>query len=167
MHVPDPHAIDASGPAPLLRALTVQSSVERVLTAWCDPAVQAVLFAGAAELVEIGTAASRWRLNAPLGQHPVVSLRSQRRSDVLVQQVIQGEDGELASTWLIARPCLHRDGVEVELRVRYAPDGLVERMLTRLLDPAPAVLAGQVLRRLRAWLESGEVPTLQSNPAAR
>jgi hypothetical protein len=57
--------------------------------------------------------------------------------------------------------------VEAELQVRYAPDGVVERLAARLLDPAPPALAGQILRRLRAGLETGEVPTLQSNPAAR
>jgi len=167
MHVPDPRNVEATDPAPIMRALTIQADVAQVMTAWCDPEVQRQLFAGAAELVEVGSEASLWRLTAPLGRHPVVRLRTHAPSTMLVQQVLETDDGAQAAISLAVRPCAHRPGVEVELRVRYAPDGLVEGLLTRLLDPPPAALAGQILRRLRALLESGEIPSLTSNPAAR
>ncbi|MDX3931748.1 MAG: hypothetical protein QHC77_07400 [Stenotrophomonas sp.] len=167
MHVPDPHDSEAARPAPIRRAITLQASVERVLDAWTDPAVQSVLFAGFADFVESSREGSRWRVSAPLGQHPVVFLRTVGQSALRVQQDVEGDAGVLASLSLTARPCVNRDGVEAELQVRYAPDGVVERLAARLLDPAPPALAGQILRRLRAGLETGEVPTLQSNPAAR
>jgi hypothetical protein len=40
-------------------------------------------------------------------------------------------------------------------------------MLAKLLGPAPKLLLQKALRRFKSLAETGEIPTLQRNPAAR
>jgi uncharacterized membrane protein len=63
------------------------------------------------------------------------------------------------------------DANEIIVSYRPAPNHLGTEMSLRLKTPAPDLLTGavafKVLYRCRALLQTGEVPTIRSNPSAR
>lgn len=63
------------------------------------------------------------------------------------------------------------DGNQIEVKYRPAPHELGTEVALSVKTAAPALLSGaaayKVLYRLRALMQTGEVPTIQSNPSAR
>jgi uncharacterized membrane protein len=52
----------------------------------------------------------------------------------------------------------------VEYRVEGGP---LAQAAAKLVGAAPDAVVATVLRRFKAWVECGEVPTLRDNPSAR
>ncbi|AVQ07192.1 TPA: hypothetical protein HH295_08065 [Xanthomonas vasicola pv. zeae] len=152
----------------IVRSLTIRAEPHQILDAWCDANVQQRILQGAAELVSGDGQASRWRLHAPLHQNVAVTLyRADARLGEAVRYDAEGEHGLRLSIVLQVRPARGRQASEATLSLHYAVEGLLAQLLTKQVDPAPYLLAGKGLRRLRAWLEAGEVPTLLHTPSAR
>lgn len=84
-----------------------------------------------------------------------------------MRYIAEGEHGLQVDVLLQVRPARGRDASEVNATLRYAVEGVIAQLFTKLVNPAPYVLLGKTLRRLRAWLEAGEIPTLAYTPAAR
>ncbi|MEI4535529.1 hypothetical protein WAE93_30445 [Pseudomonas aeruginosa] len=63
------------------------------------------------------------------------------------------------------------NGNQIVVKYRAAPRELGTEVTLCVQAPAPALLSGaaafKVLYRLRALMQTGEVPTIQSNPSAR
>jgi len=157
----------AEGDRRIVRTLTFQADPARVLEAWCDLGVQQAVLAGAARCRGGDALESQWEVHAPMNQRFDVVLRRLDASPGLVRHRVEGEHGLRLDAVLEARALADRSGTEATLLLDYQVEGVVAQVLARLLDPAPRLLAGNALRRVRAWLEAGEVPTLDRNPSAR
>ncbi|KGU53885.1 hypothetical protein NY99_15455 [Xanthomonas phaseoli pv. phaseoli] len=152
----------------IVRSMTIRAEPHQILDAWCDANVQQRVLEGAAELVSGDGQASRWKLHAPLHQDVEVTLRrADARLGESVRYDAEGEHGLQLTIVLQVHPARGRKASEATLSLHYAVEGVLAQVLTKLVNPAPYVLAGKGLRRLRAWLEAGEVPTLLHTPAAR
>jgi uncharacterized membrane protein len=132
------------------QTVTIACPAERIEQFWRDPEQLSVVLGDIAEVESTGQDGYRWRL-------------------------LRGAD----AAWdcrLVAEP----DGVRFvgngdrnELAVRYrpAPRDLGTEVTLQVTSPAPGLLSGaaayQVLYRLRALMQTGEVPTIRSNPSAR
>ncbi|MBB3825570.1 hypothetical protein [Xanthomonas arboricola] len=152
----------------IVRSMTMRAEPHQILDAWCDANVQQALLQGAADLVSGDGRASRWTLHAPLHQQLAVELRrGEARMGESVRYEVEGEHGLRLDILLQVQPARGREGCEAILTLQYAVDGVIAQLLTKLVNPAPYVLAGKGLRRLRAWLEAGEMPSLLHTPSAR
>lgn len=130
------------------QTVTIACQPERVERFWHDPDQLSVVLGDIAEVEVIGEDRYRWRL-------------------------VQGPAWE---SQLAAEPGLLRylgtaDDNEIDVEYRPAPKDLGTEVTLRVKAPAPGLLSGaaafKVLYRLRALLQTGEVPTIRSNPSAR
>jgi uncharacterized membrane protein len=130
------------------QTVTIACPVERIEQFWRDPDQLSVVLGDIAEIDTDGRDRYRWRLSA----EPDVAWQSTLVADT---------DG--------AR--FVGDGNEIVVRYRAAPHELGTEVTLCLKTPAPALLSGaaafKILYRLRALMQTGEVPTIQSNPSAR
>jgi uncharacterized membrane protein len=130
------------------QTVTIACPVERIERFWRDPDQLSVVLGDIADIDADGPDRYRWRVSAA----PDVTWDSR-----LVEEPggirFVGNGNEIVVTY---RPAPRELGTEVTLCVK---------------APAPALLSGgaafKVLYRLRALMQTGEVPTIQSNPSAR
>lgn len=130
------------------QTVTIACPVERIEQFWRDPDQLSVVLGDIAEVDADGPDRYRWRLSAG--------------SDVAWDSTLIAETGGVRfvgnGNQIVVhyRPALHELGTEVTLCLE---------------TPAPALLSGaaafKILYRLRALMQTGEVPTIQSNPSAR
>lgn len=152
-------------PAPAQQTLTVARTPEQVAAALRDPQVlsRALGDAGHVEPDAGSTDGYRWLLTAGGGQ---ATWRSR-----LVEEPSSAPGEPTTLRWTAtARP----RGREVTATLREAPNGLGTEVTLRLALPLPpgghlaaGALAFTALYRLRALLQTGEVPTITPQPAAR
>lgn len=158
------------GNARVRRSLSIDAAPGALLEAWRDPDVQAQVMAPLATFVSGDARLMRWRIDLPLDRIAEVESRethldsaSSRYSSRTVQRPRVTADLEFS-----VRPAPADFGTEATLAADYAlPGGVLADAAARLFGAAPDLLAGTVLRRLKALIETGEIPTLRGNPSAR
>lgn len=133
------------------RTLTFRDPAQAIIAAWCDPAVQRHILDGAARPDGQVDGASLWRVRSAFGPSPQVRLRLEARDHNTARHRVDGDGGFRVLSELSTAPS--PGGTEVTLQVCFHPDGLLDRAPPQV-DPTPVLLAGQALRRLRAWLET-------------
>lgn len=140
--------VDAQPARATAQTVTVACPVERIAQFWRDPQQLSEVLGDVAEVEVSGPYRYRWRL---LGGSAVAWDSRLVPEDDGVRFI--GGGNELAISY---RPAPHDLGTEVTLRAT---------------TPAPGLLSGaaafKVLYRLRALMQTGEVPTIRSNPSAR
>lgn len=139
---------DAAPDAAKAQTVTIACQPERIEQFWQDPDQLSVVLGDIAEVETLGEDRYRWRLT----EGP--AWESRRAAEPgRVRFVGTGDDNELVVEY---RPASNDLGTEVTMRVQ---------------APTPGLLSGaaifKVLYRLRALLQTGEVPTIRSNPSAR
>lgn len=130
------------------QTVTIACPVQRIEQFWRDPDQLSVVLGDIADIDADGRDRYRWRMSA----EPPVIWESTRVIEPGGVRFV-GQGNEIAVKY---RPAPRQLGTEVTLRVK---------------APAPALLSGaaafKILYRLRALLQTGEVPTIRSNPSAR
>lgn len=140
--------VDAQPPRATAQTVTIACPVDRIAQFWRDPLQLSVVLGDIAEVEASGDDRYRWRLL----EGPDATWES---------RLVTREDG----VGFVG------DGSELTISYRAAPHDLGTEVTLRATTPAPGLLAGaaayKVLYRLRALMQTGEVPTLRSNPSAR
>lgn len=130
------------------QTVTIACPVERIERFWRDPDQLSVVLGDIADIEADGRDGYRWRLSAD----PNVTWDS---------TLIDEPDGIR----------FVGNGNQIVVNYRPAPRELGTEVTLCVKAPAPALLSGaaayKVLYRLRALMQTGEVPTIQSNPSAR
>ncbi|WP_185820609.1 SRPBCC family protein [Xanthomonas sp. GW] len=160
---------DALGGTRMLRTVSILAEPHRILDAWCDMAVQQQILDGIADLQSGDGYASQWRLHLPLDRHIALNYRrGEARLGEWVRYEGSGEHGLQLQTELSVRPAPNGFGCETLLAVEYRVEGgPLAQAAAKLVGAAPDAVVATVLRRFKAWVECGEVPTLRDNPSAR
>lgn len=152
----------------IVRTLTIAAEPEQILHAWCDVDVQRQILDGAAELLTGDGCHAVWRLRLPLDPHAEFThSRVEARLGQSVRYAGRGEHGLQVESLLQVAPAPGTYGCEATLVVDHRVEGAIAQAIAKLAGPAPDMLAGKALRRLKAWLEAGEVPSLHRNPSGR
>lgn len=132
------------------QTVTIRCPVERIEQFWRDPDQLSVVLGDIAEVDAAGQDRYRWQLSN--GADVSWESRLVPEPDG-VRFVGTGDDNQLSVSY---RPAPRDLGTEVTLRVK---------------TPAPGLLSGaaayKVLYRLRALMQTDEVPTIRTNPSAR
>jgi uncharacterized membrane protein len=151
------------------RSITIEASAEELYDRWREPETHERLWAHFADVTRTDEDEQHWAVGGPL--------------DVTIEwdaEVTEDEPGEFlrweslpgatvpneGSVRFAPRP--DRDETEVTLHVRFdPPGGSLTTMIADRLDFVPDAVAGQVLDRFKALVETGEIPTTESNPSGR
>jgi uncharacterized membrane protein len=166
---------DSSNPGPgagqVRCSASILSGPEELLAAWREPAVQQLVMGHFATLVSGDAAQMRWRIEVPAAGAVEVDSREVEFVDgQRVRHASRTTSGPEARTWttLSLHPAPADFGTEATMVVDYElPGGMLAESAMKLLGSAPDALADKALRRFKALIEAGEVPTLQRNPSAR
>lgn len=130
------------------QTVTIACPVERIEQFWRDPDQLSVVLGDIADIDAEGRNRYRWRLSA-------------EPSVVWETTLVEEADGVR----------FVGDGNQIEVKYRPAPHELGTEVTLSVKTAAPALLSGaaayKVLYRLRALMQTGEVPTFASNPSAR
>lgn len=148
--------VDAQPPRATAQTVTVACPVERIAQFWRDPQQLSEVLGDVAEVEVSGPYRYRWRL---LGGSAVAW------DSRLVPEDNPGHNPEHNGVRFIG------GGNELAISYRPAPHDLGTEVTLRATTPAPGLLSGaaafKVLYRLRALMQTGEAPTIRSNPSAR
>ncbi|MEV3901814.1 SRPBCC family protein [Mycobacterium sp. NPDC050551] len=134
------------------QSVTISVPLERVRQFWRNPDELSVVLGDVGEVEVTGPDRYRWRLQAG----PVKTTWESR-----LQEDISG----------VRFAGIDDDRNEIVVTYREAPRDLGTEVTVHAKSPAPGLLTGalafKVLYRVRALLQTGEVPTIRSNPSAR
>ena len=162
------------------RAVTIDADEAELRDLWRDPA-QLDRIVG--RFAEVSTADDggdaeeaateeethlRWELEAPLGRTLTwETVVLEEPDDAIRFESLEG--APIRTDWTIEFEQAPADrGTEVHLRIRMAgPGGRLGRTALEHAAPLPKTLASEVLHRVKALAETGEVPSLEGNPSAR
>jgi len=152
------------------RSITIEESAEELYERWREPETHEQLWAHFADVSRPDEDEQHWAVGGPM--------------DVTVEwdaEVTEDEPGEFlrweslpgatvpneGSVRFPPRP--DREETEVTLHVRFdPPGGSLTTVTADRLDFVPDAVAGQVLDRFKALVETGEIPTTtESNPSGR
>jgi uncharacterized membrane protein len=151
------------------RSLSIGRPADELYRLWRDPATFATIMGSVAEVTALADGRSRWTISGPRG-----------RTLTWETQIVDEQPGELLR-WRSApkgkvasegrvrfRPAPGDWGTEISLHLQITPQGgLLSRAMPLALGGGSRLLLGQVLRRFKSLAETGEVPTISSQPAAR
>ena len=161
---------DRRGSGRVARSLTIDAPPQELLSLWRDPQVQARLMAPVATQVSGDGRHMRWHVPLPMDRSVEMETLELSRTDSSVgHETTTLGDAEISlTTTFSVRPAPAEFGTEALLTVDYAlPGGMLADAAVRLAGSIPELMVGKALRRLKALVETGEIPTLQANPSAR
>ncbi|OBI24212.1 hypothetical protein [Mycobacterium sp. E2238] len=132
------------------QTVTIACPVERIEQFWRDPEQMSVVLGDIAEVELRSPDHYRWRL--------LTEPKAVWESELIPEP----EGLRFVGTG---------DGKQIAVTYRPAPGKLGTEVTLRVTSPAPGLLAGgaafKALYRLRALMQTGEVPTIRLNPSAR
>ena len=117
-------------------------------------------------VMDKGSSRSHWVALGPMGTRVEweAEITSQRENEFISWRSLPGSDIDLDGT-VKFRPLSHERGTMISVEVRYRPGAKRAGVqFARLLGKDPSFLMRQDLRRLKALLETGEIPTTEGQP---
>jgi uncharacterized membrane protein len=156
--------------AAVQRSITIGRPAEELHRLWREPATVGHVFGAAAQVTSTGPDRMRWVVQGPGGRQAEWDTQTveDRPGEVLRWASLPGAavPNEGAVRF---RPAPNDLGTEVTLALRFDPPSAgLGSALGALFGGAPGkLLATKVLHRFKSLAETGEVPTLTRQPAAR
>jgi uncharacterized membrane protein len=114
----------------------------------------------------LGERRSRWVAIGPLGSRFTwdAEIISERPHEMIYWRSLPGSELELEG-YVEFRPATGNRGTVVESRVHYLPPaGSIGKAFAKLLGKDPSFVMQQDLRRFKALVETGEIPTTAGQP---
>lgn len=150
------------------RSITIGRSRAELYRLFRDPGVVSQVMGHFAQVTGSGDR-KHWRVEAPLGKTLEWEERlvEDRPSEFLKWESLPGADVP-TDGWIRFTEAPAGWGTEVTLSFRFTPPGgAAARSMVRLFGLVPHALTMKALRRFKSLAETGEIPTTDSNPAAR
>jgi uncharacterized membrane protein len=149
--------------------ITVAAPLHEVWQAWA-PLVTLPVFMEHVERVEdLGNGRSRWTARLADGSPPLVweAEETERvEQSVIRWQTIDGQPFHSSGEVRFENDTLGR-GTIVRLRLGFEPGQSPAQLAATFLKGLPKHLARRELRRFQAFVETGEVPTIDGQPSGR
>jgi len=151
------------------RAVTIGATAEDLYRRWQDPQVLSTIMGDLADVSALEGNRSRWIVDDHNG-HQVeweTQIVEQSSGERLRWSSPPGSEFT-AEGEVLFRPAPGDRGTEAHLRMHFEPPNATQRVLIKaVLGKVPNLVAEKVLRRFKSLVETGEIPTLAQQPAAR
>jgi uncharacterized membrane protein len=151
------------------RSLSIGRSADELYRLWREPATFATIMGSVAEVNALNYGRSRWTISGPRGRTLTWETQIVEEQPGELLRWRSAPKGKVVSEGLVRfRPAPGDWGTEVSLQLQITPQGgILSRAVPQALGGGSRLLLGQVLRRFKSLAETGEVPTISSQPAAR
>jgi uncharacterized membrane protein len=159
----------ASNELDLHGSITIGKSAEELYRLWQNPSTLPKILGHVAEIEMTSDGQSHWRVHGPLHRtlHYTTRVVEEREPELVRWESEPGAPTRMEAA-LSFKPAPSAWGTEVKLHLTLEPPaGRVGVLLAKSLGPAPKLLVQKGLRRFKSLAETGEVPNLNLNPAAR
>lgn len=151
------------------RALTIDAQAPVLAAIWSDPEQLKAIMGELVEVTPLSPYQARFRVKGPLATEMEWSAEATR--DAASQSVhwrAIPESGSNNDLEMVFSPAPGEQGTEARLTFIYqASGGAVGSAVMDTFAVAPDIIVWKVLRRLKAFVEAGEFPTLQYTSSAR
>jgi uncharacterized membrane protein len=151
------------------RAITIEKPVEEVYQFWKVPENFVQVMANFAQVSQSSDGHVHWAMNGPMQQS--IEWDSQVVEDIPNERIRWQTVGDSKASnggEVHFRPAPGKWGTEVTLRLSFnAPGGAIGGGISKTLGLIPRTIEEKSLRRFKSLIETGEIPTLAHNPAAR
>jgi uncharacterized membrane protein len=159
--------IDHSGTTSVQRSITIGVPAENLYSIWRVPERLADVMPEGLSMTPDAPDQASFNIAGPLGTasawHARVSEDVPGRA--VTWESTDDQENELR-VMFVSAPA--DQGTEAHVEFRFAtPGGVIGEAAQKIFATAPEELIGKLLRRLKARAETGEVPTLEFNPAHR
>lgn len=158
-----PNALDLHG------SITIGRSAAELYRLWQEPGTLPKILGHVAEIELAPDGQSQWRVHGPLHQtlHYTTRVVEERDPELVRWESEPGAAARLTAA-VSFKPAPGDWGTEVTLQLSLQPPaGRLGVLLAKSLGPAPQLLLQKGLRRFKSLAETGEIPNLTLNPAAR
>jgi uncharacterized membrane protein len=156
-------------PEHVVRSITIGRPAAELYEHWLDPHWLAQIMGHVATVVPAGPRRTFWTLKIPGGKS--LSWHSEivdEKPGHLLRWHADERDPIISDGVVRLEPAPAERGTVVTLNFRIAPrGGRAGNIASHLLGPVPEALTMRALRRFKSLVETGEIPTLEKNPAAR
>lgn len=151
------------------RSITIEKPAQELYRLWSDPQNITQVMGDFADVTQVSDKRSHWVLHSPLNRRMEwdTEIVENRPGELLRWKSVEGAPlpNEMAVRF---HPAPRDWGTVVTLHVRFTPPGgALGSGLLRRLRIGPSLAAEKILRRFKSLAETGEIPTLKRNPAAR
>ncbi|GEM_PF-1313509 len=164
-----PHAVEPLAPVQLRASITIRRSAEELVALLKDPLTLKSVLGEVADANLAGANEIEWCLKVPIT--PEVRFRTRWSESALPTRLTwetPSQQGLRVSGALDFGRAPAERGTVVQLQLELElPGGRAARALTKLLRALPEKATETALRRFKSLAETGEIPTLARNPAAR
>ena len=159
-------ALGGSGGTRVEESITIARSPREIYDVWRDVEQLPRFMRGVARVERIDDRTSHWTLRAPGGM--TLEWRAEIINDVepslIAWKSLAGAD--VVSAGSVRFKEVPRGGTEVTVTMQYdAPGGTLGRAVSWMTGRSAEGQLREDLRRLKRWLETGEQPTVEGQPA--
>jgi len=153
----------------ITRVITIGKGREELYRKWRDPEIMSKVFGDAVQVSPEGDGRIRVHINLP-GQHEITWTSQLVEQDQGSSFLWRTDPGATVPHKMIIRL---RDaqptewGTEVTLGISPLSDDTFTKAFVRLTHLVDEAMLMKLLRRFKSLVETGEIPTLSHNPAAR
>jgi uncharacterized membrane protein len=153
----------------LRRWITVGRPATELFALWLEPDTLPRIMSHFARVTPVNKSDAHWQIDGPLGKHYAWESRivEAQPGEIIAWRSLEGADipneGEL-----LLRPAPGEWGTELALTLRFIPPGgALGKKVTKVFDLLPKEVASKALHRFKCLAETGEIPTLEGQPAGR
>ena len=158
----------SDGTIEVARSITIEKPAIELYRFWQESKNLAQIMPDFVELTPINAERIHWQVHAPFARN--IEWNTQvveaRPGEILRWKSLDG--GILPEGIVSFHPAPRDWGTETRLHLRFSvPGGMLGRWMAMRVGIIPGKFADKALRRFKSLVETGEVPTLKDNPAAR
>lgn len=154
----------------VVRACTIRRPAHELYEFWRDPSRLVAVVRHPVEIVRRTEGESHWEVNAPLGDHKAVwdaLIINDEPGRLIAWRSTEGSEVPNAGS-VRFEPAPGDEGTEVTVALEYEPPGgKLGAWLAKLSPEEPGKQVADTLRRFKALMEAGEIPTIEGQPAGR
>lgn len=149
--------------------VTIRRSPEEVFAFWRKLSNLPLFMKDLSSVIEVSPKKSHWTVTLKSGVQTEwdAVITHEEPGQMIAWESVEDSDIHTQGTvWFLRAPA--NLGTEVTLMMNYeVPGGQLTEIATALVGESPDLLVQTNLRRLKAYLETGEIPTIDGQPSGR